>query len=173
MSKNYTKGAGHLFFFAAVWWLLTSGDAASWIVGVIVVPLAAWISIVLCKPAASYRPDTKLSMLRLLLFIPFFLLQSLRGGWSTACLAIRPGSAVSPGFIDYHIQLTCESARLFLLHVVSLLPGTVSVSLQGNIMRVHALVLSPQIDAELDECERRVAHLFSLNRSSSHDKGTP
>ncbi len=154
-------------FYAAVWWLLTSGTADSWAVGLFIVPCAAWASVSLCNSAASIRSTSSLSLLRLLPFIPYFLLHSLRGGWATARLALQPALLVEPGFINYRMQLSCESARLFLLHVVSLLPGTVSVSLQGSNMRVHALVLSSVSESELAECERRVARLFKQNDPDS------
>lgn len=174
MDSEYHTGFKHLLCFAAVWWLLTNGSLSSWVIGVIVVPIAACVSVTLFSSTTTMRSSTSLSIVRLVLFIPFFLLQSLRGGWDTARLAIRPSMPVSPGFIHYSIQLPTESARLFFLHVVSLLPGTVSVTLQGNRMLVHALDVSSQGEADLRACEQRVARLFNLNgnRADSISGGT-
>ena len=115
-----------LLFFAGLWWLLTKGDVSSWVIGIIVVPFSAWLSIILFKdtrlgknrPAHSVNPKQSIRVLGLFRFLPFFLLQSIVGGWQTAKLAILPSMPINPGFFRYKIRLQGSPARLFFMHLV-------------------------------------------------------
>ena len=167
-----------LLFFASLWWLLSKGDVSSWVIGIIVVPFSAWLSIVLFKdtrlgrnrPAHLVNPMQSIRVLRLFHFLPFFLLQSILGGWQTAKLAIRPSMPINPGFFRYDIRLQGSSARLFFMYLVSLLPGTVSAKLEEDELLIHALEISPQNSNDIKRCEQQVARLFSGEsiESSAH-----
>ena len=158
-----------LLFFAGLWWLLTEGEVSSWVIGIIVVPFAAWLSLTLFKdygltdsdPAHAVNKTQSIRVSRLFHFLPFFLLQSIVGGWQTAKLAIRPSMPINPGFFRYNIRLQGSSARLFFMHLVSLLPGTVSAKLEGDQLLIHALEVSPQNSSDIKICEQQVASLFS------------
>ncbi|MFT5420614.1 MAG: multicomponent Na+:H+ antiporter subunit E [Candidatus Endobugula sp.] len=158
-----------LLFFAGLWWLLTKGEVSSWVIGIIVVPFSAWLSITLFKDtrlgqhysAHSVNNTQHIRMLRLFHFVPFFLLQSILGGWQTAMLALRPSMPIHPGFFRYNLRLKGPSARLFFIHLVSLLPGTVSAKLEDGQLLIHALEISPQNSHDINRCEQQVAKLFS------------
>lgn len=162
MERGYSEILKYFIFYSFVWWLLSEGAPGSWIIGLVVVPLAAWLSATWLGSVPTSRISHHITPLKLAAFIPFFFLQSLRGGWGTARLALQPGPPVKPGFTLYSISLPEGLPRLFFLHVVSLLPGTVSVQLDGSKMLVHALDASAAVEAELRECERRVAALFNF-----------
>jgi len=169
MSLRLAIGLKPLLFFAGLWLLLTEGELSSWVIGIIVVPFSAWLSVMLFKdtridsdrPAESASKIQSIDFLRLLQFSPFFLIQSIRGGWQTATLAIRPSMPVSPGFFRYNISLQGRSARMFFMHLVSLLPGTVSARLEDDQLLIHALEISPQNSNDIKLCEQQVARLFS------------
>ena len=153
-----------LLLFAGLWLLLTKGDLSSWVVGVVAVSAATGLSMLLAGPspagverAANSRSVNILGVLR---FIPFFVWQSLRGGWQTARLALHPSLPLQPGFIDYQTCLPCGSARYFFLHLISLMPGTLSAQFIGDKLRIHALTDLVQSEQDLQQCERRVAQLF-------------
>jgi multicomponent Na+:H+ antiporter subunit E len=158
-----------LLFFAGIWWLLTEGEVSSWVIGIIVVPFSAWLSIILFRDIrldknSSVHPVHKtqsIRALRLFQFTPFFLLQSILGGWQTAMLALRPSMPINPGFFRYNIRLQGRSARLFFMHLVSLLPGTLSAKLEDNQLLIHTLKISPQNSNDINRCEQQVARLFS------------
>jgi multicomponent Na+:H+ antiporter subunit E len=169
MSWSFIASLKPLLFFAALWWLLTKGDVSSWVIGIIVVPFSAWLSIILFKdirfrknpPAHSVSQMQHIYVLRLFYFLPFFLLKSILGGWQTAKLAIRPSMPVNPGFFRYNLRLQGSSARLFFMHIVSLLPGTVSAKLEDDQLLIHALDMTSQNNDDINQCEQQVARLFS------------
>ena len=142
---------------AAAWLILAGADPASWIIGAPFVMLAVWASLALHSPG-----EGGFSPLRVLVFAPFFLWQSFRGGVDVALRVLRPRLRVAPGARTYRLRLVHPSGRVLLLNTLSLLPGTLSADLQGDLLTVHALDVTDTmaLDAELVRLERRVAALF-------------
>lgn len=159
VNHKLKRGVVHLMFFAGLWWLLTEGDLASWLIGFAAVPTATWLSVILFS--STDKIEERISTSGLLGFIPFFLWQSLRGGLDTARLAVHPNAPVHPGFFRYNTSLPTNSQRLFFLHLVSLLPGTASTKLQGTEILVHVLDMPSFHAKDLQYCENKVARLFT------------
>jgi len=168
MGFRFMAGFKPLIFFAGLWWLLTEGELSSLVIGIIVVPFSAWLSVTLfndsrmdtVRSADSFNETQSINVWRLLQFLPFFLIQSIRGGWQTANLAMRPSLPINPGFFRYNIGLQGRPARMFFMHLVSLLPGTVSARLEDDQLLIHALEMSPQNTNDIHLCEQQVARLF-------------
>ncbi|MEE4637372.1 MAG: Na+/H+ antiporter subunit E [Wenzhouxiangella sp.] len=97
--------------------------------------LGAWLA-----PEAPYpwRPW------RWLVFAFFFLWESFKGGADVALRAIHPDLPLSPGFNNHPIRLPAGKPTTLLVSFISLLPGTLSVSLdeQRQQLVVHALANS-------------------------------
>lgn len=164
--------------FALLWLLLTKGNSSSWIIGIFVVPAATWCAMVLFRhPLAagklgnSHRPAA-IQILAVPGFIPFFLWQSLRGGWESALFAINSRKRLRQGFIRYSTGLPQGRPRLFFLHLVSLLPGTVSADWQGERMLIHALDTRSDNHQALRHCEVQTARLFGLSLTNTLIKST-
>lgn len=140
-----------------LWWVLTGGDRHSWLIGGLTVGLALLVSI------TSPAPPTRLrfSLVGLLRFIPYFLLQSLSGGIDVARRAFSPRLPLDPALIHYPLQLPPGGARIFLLNTVSLLPGTLSADLIDDTLTVH--LLDQQRDPQLQQLEQHVAGLFAIS----------
>ncbi len=149
--------------FSLLWVLLTQGDIGSWVIGVVVVPLATWCAICLFPPGdEGEMAKRSLRISALLRFIPFFLEQSLRGGWVSALFALHPRKRVHSGFIKYTTCLPPGRPRLFFINTVNLLPGTVSAECHGDVMTIHALDICADHDQDLRQCEKQIAALFGL-----------
>ncbi len=144
-----------LVLFALMWWILTDGAMDSWPVGLPVVLLATLLSVML-MPALSW------SLRGILRFIPYFLWYSIRGGVDVARRAMHPRLPISPGLFDYSFRLPPGLSRVFMANTVSLLPGTLSVELDEEILRVHVLDETGAIDEELHMLENRLADIFGI-----------
>jgi len=140
--------------FAALWWVLTGADAASWLVGAPAVVAATWASLALAAPRRA------LSLRGVLRFLPYFLWASLAGGIDVARRVLRPRMPIEPGLCSYRMRLRDPLARVVFVDTISLLPGTLSADLCGDQVRVHALDARAAVDPELERLERRVAALF-------------
>ncbi len=150
--------------FILLWVLLTQGNTGSWVIGIAAVPLALWCFLNLFQPLAGqtdfHRQNLHLSAL--LRFIPFFVEQSLKGGWDSALFAIHPARRVNPDFITYITRLPAGRPQLFFINIVSLLPGTVSASRADNTMTIHVLDAQADNVRALQQCEIKIATLFGI-----------
>ncbi|MCB1801360.1 MAG: Na+/H+ antiporter subunit E [Gammaproteobacteria bacterium] len=139
----------------ALWALLTHAAPASWLVGLPFIALAIG--------AARYLRAgdvTPVSLPGLLRFVPFFLRESVRGGYDVARRVLGRRLRVQPGFANYPIRLRGERARLLFANSVSLLPGTLAADLAGDCLVIHALDASSEFERELAQVESRVAQVF-------------
>lgn len=141
----------HVLLFAALWGILSNGRG--WAFGVPVVLLAATVSCVLV-------PRTRLSLAGLVRFVPYFAWNSLRGGIDVASRALHPHMPIDPALLRYELQLDDAVARVVMANVVTLLPGTLSVDLQGNVLLVHVLNAGGPFPEAFRLLEGHVADLF-------------
>lgn len=161
-----------VLIFTLLWLLLTKGQLSSWVIGVLVVPLAAWLSLHLFKPqehttsatgAATRLSKPSFDIFRVPQVLAFFIRESILGGWQTATLALRRKRKVTPGFITYKTRLPTGRVRMSFIHLISILPGTLSAKCEGDTLTIHVLDMDSYNSDELIACERQMADLFSLS----------
>ena len=140
--------------FAVLWWVLAEGRADSWGVGGVSVILALAASLVLLPPAKG-----RFSPLGLAAFVGFFLVQSVKGGIQVAAMALRPRLDLAPAMVDLPIALPPGLARVMLVNTLSLLPGTLSVRIEGDQLRLHVLDRRLPIMEELRAAEAAIARI--------------
>ena len=141
--------------FAVLWWMLTGGAAGSWLLGVPVVLVAAWLS-------RTLWVDPPLSLAGLARFTPWFAYQSLAGATDVAQRALRPAMPLHPGLVRYRLRLPPGVCRVSLANVVSMLPGTLSAELDGDELVIHALDTRQDLHAMVRDLEPRIAAVFGL-----------
>ena len=158
------RAAGQLWFAAglvAAWLLLTRGDAASFVIALPAIAAALYAAQRLCPARGA-----TISLAGLLRFIPFFLAESLRGGWNVALATLSPRMRIEPAVMDYSIELEDERSLLLFANCVSLLPGTLAADLQDDRLEVHVLNVNSDNATELARLERAVARMFNDNGGS-------
>jgi multicomponent Na+:H+ antiporter subunit E len=151
---------------ALLWFGLNGTDWNSWIVGVPAVLAAAWIS------AGLISPNPRCWSLRGLFgFAWFFLRESVLGGWDVARSALSPKLRLDPAIFSFELRLPAGPPQLFFCSVVSLLPGTAVVAIEGTRLAIHALHSSTDVETELRNLERRVAALFRCGLQTGKEVG--
>lgn len=151
------RAAAWLAPLAAAWWVVSEGRPGSWGVGAPVVLAAAAIAgAVVPWPRRLVRP------LGLVRFLGFFAVQSLRGGLDVSRRALSPSRPLAPGLVELRTRLPEGAARVLLADVTSLLPGTLTVDLEGDRVLVHGLDAGPALEAGFRALEARVADLLGL-----------
>jgi len=153
--------AAHVFLLAALWWLLNPQDATSWIVGVPAVVLAAWAETRLMSDAHQ-----GIRLRALPRFIPYFLFTSIHGGFDVARRALHPQRPIRPTLLHLPLRLPDGTARVFMINVVSLLPGTLSADLEESVLVVHALSHPDHSARGIRTLEAHVARLFDVPLSA-------
>lgn len=165
MRKHLVAGVlVRLGLFGLLWLVITEGRPGSWVVGLVFVAAATWLSL-----ALHQSPGWRLRPLGLLRFVPYFAWYSLRGGVDVAWRALHPRMPLNPGLLEYQLRLPTPAARVFLAGVLSLLPGTLGARIEGPRLIVHALDLEQNLPEALAELEVRVADLFDLRLTGGKD----
>lgn len=138
---------------AAGWWILAAGDPRALGFGVPVVLAALVASLALPSPASpGWRA------LGLLRFAWVFITGSVRGGIDVARRALARRVRIAPEIIAYTLRLPEGPARSLFVGTVNLMPGTVSLAVDGRRLRIHALAGDfPALARQFELLERRVA----------------
>jgi multicomponent Na+:H+ antiporter subunit E len=84
----------------------------------------------------------------------------LRGGADVAWRALDPKIPIFPDVVDYPLRLPPGLPRVFSVNTASLLPGTLTVELNADRLRVHVLDARKQVLSELMAVEQSVARVF-------------
>lgn len=148
--------------FAGLWWILAEGRPDSLWIGIPVILGAAAASLHLSPPLPA--PGLRAGAFgRLVLH---FIFHSLRGGVDVALRALDPRLPLAPDLLEYPLRLPSGAARVFLVNMVSLMPGTLSVALREDVLCIHALDRRQPLEAELRSLEARVAEAFGLPADS-------
>lgn len=143
-------------FLALAWFVIAEGRPDVLWGGLVAVPLA-WL---LRRRLQSPTAHAGLRMARLPGFLGYFLGRSLLAGVAVAGLALQRRPALRPVLLRWPLRLPPGARELF-LSTVSLLPGTLSAQLEGDVLLVHALDAGGA-EASLAEAEQRVALLFGI-----------
>lgn len=141
--------------FAVLWWFLTGGAAPSWLIGVPIVFISAWLS-------RELWVDPPLSLVGVVRFIPYFVYQSLAGATDVAKRALRPAMPLHPGLVRHRLRLPEGASRVALANIVSMLPGTLSANLDGDQLLIHALDTRHDLHEMVLDLEPRIAAVFGF-----------
>jgi len=148
-----------LLLFSMLWLAVSEGAADAVWVGVPAV-LGATAASLLLRPRGWRASGLRLRPIAALRFGAFFAWQSIRGGLDVARRALSPGLPIAPGFVDCAMHLPPGLARILVIDVASLLPGSLSVSLDGDRLRIHVLDVSMDVERSVRALERHAAALF-------------
>jgi len=101
-------------------------------------------------------------------FVPFFLWHSLKGGVDVARLAFHPRMPIAPELIEYPLRLPPGLSQAALINIISLLPGTLSAEIEGQVLKVHVLDSRGDLLAGLIALEQRVGRIWGSAAMISH-----
>lgn len=150
----------------AIWLVIAEGEIGSLVVGAPLALVAALISVSLAPVSGN-----RVSLGGLARFAGYFAVESVRGGIDVAIRAYRPSMPIDPACVSYALRLKEPLARVVFANTVSLLPGTLSASFEGDALVVHALDQAQPVIESLATLERRVADLFGDGRADAGEEG--
>lgn len=150
---DWSTVASRALLFSMIWWVLTDGVAGSWWIGG---PAVACATIVTVK----LIPSSGIVWREVIGFVPFFLWHSLRGGADVARRAFHPRLPIAPGLIEYPLRLPPGLAQVTMTNLISLLPGTLSAEIEGQVLKVHVLDSQGDFLEGLGALEQRVGRLW-------------
>ena len=139
--------------FLLTWWVLTDGDASSWWVGLPAVLLSTIVSITLLPPV-------HIKFIKLTAFIPLFLIYSIKGALDVALRVFHPHLPINPEMVKYSLSLPPGLPRVFMVNLVNLIPGTLTVQLKDNELTIHIMDSRHDFKTELNILEEQVTKIF-------------
>jgi multicomponent Na+:H+ antiporter subunit E len=156
--RRWARSAAlRLLGFGMIWWVLAEGSLRYPLMALLAIAGATAASLALMPPAGVRWSPAGLAR-----FIPYFARQSVIGGADVAIRALSPRMPINPGVVECDLRLPNEAARVLLAHVMSLMPGTLSVDLDGARLRLHVLDRAmPAVD-RVRETEALIAGMFRL-----------
>lgn len=166
--KTVTTITGRMILLLGVWWTFTEGDLSGTGFGLVIVILVAAVSMRIFPPGSARVHPVSFS-----LFVLFFLGRSVVAGIDVARRLLSPSLPVNPGYFKVHLSLPEGSPRWLLANALSLMPGTLSVSLDGPRLELHCLDVHNSVEEEVRAVEQKVARVFGLPRpdETGHSEG--
>ncbi|NMT62077.1 Na+/H+ antiporter subunit E [Marinobacter orientalis] len=153
--------------FFLVWWVLTEGDSSGLGAGAVIVLIVAWFSCTLYPPSShALRP------VGMLVFTGYFILRSVIAGLDVVRRLLSPSLPLNPGYLRVKTSLPEGGPRWLLANTLSLMPGTLSVRLQGTSLELHCLDLDLPIDQDVRAAERKVAGVFGLGEAGTEESAS-
>lgn len=155
--NDVTTALGRFLVLFLLWWVISEGDTGGLWFGAVAAVLVAWFS-TRFFPGGGYRIRWR----ALPGFALFFLVESVAAGVDVAARLLRPSLPIQPGEIALTTRLPGGAPHWLLANTLSLLPGTLSVSLRGDVLVLHGLDLRMDIKASVRKVEARIARLFGV-----------
>lgn len=148
---------------AGVWWAVSEGDLSMAGYGAVAVVLCVLVSLVAWRPQPiSPRGWLGRSVAAIRLF-GWFVGRSIVGGTDVALRAIRRSVRVEPGFVDYTLRLDSAAARVAVVDLVNLMPGSLSTEMVGDQVRIHVIDVALPVARTLADLERRLAAVIGVS----------
>jgi multicomponent Na+:H+ antiporter subunit E len=157
---SFTTVTARIVTLGMLWFVLSEGEFRYWGLILIAVLGGAFASLILV-------PSSGLgwSIVGWGRFIPFFIGQSVMGGVDVALRAVAPTPRLDAGYVEFEFRLSHEPARVFVANVMSLMPGTLSVLIEGDRLRMHVLDTTMPAVERAREVEGHAARMFRLELS--------
>ncbi|MFE7631788.1 Na+/H+ antiporter subunit E [Kocuria sp. NPDC057446] len=139
-----------------LWWVFTEGDSPGWYYGVVACAAALVLSLRLSPPAApgGHLLSRAGHTVRLVLW---FLVHSVLGGIDVSRRILARRVDVHPEVQRHPLRLEPGHQRQVALAMVSLMPGTLMVSMAEDTALIHVLDARIPVAENWDALQRRIA----------------
>lgn len=143
----------------AAWWVLAEGRVDSPGIAALTIVLAVATSMALSRQARY-----GLSWPAALAFAAFFLVESVKAGVQVARIALRPRLVLDPALVRVPLTLPPGLPQVLLMNTLTLLPGTLSVRVDGASLCLHVLDRRQPVEASVRAAEARIARMLEIGR---------
>ena len=130
-----------MFFLLFVLWVILNGQI-TWEITLSGLALSALIELFLMK-FMNYSVKRGLWAIRLLpralTYFAHLVCEIVKANWAVIQLILSPNLEVEPQLCAFRTPLTSPTARVVLADSITLTPGTITVSLEGDEYLIHSL----------------------------------
>ena len=82
----------------------------------------------------------------------------------------HPTLPINPDLVRYRLSIPEGFAQDIMVDVISLLPGTLSVEVEDNVLRIHVLNVENNIQREVSLIESHLGEIFCLDIGNKGEK---
>jgi len=152
-----------LFLVLLLFWQALSAriDPLFITLGVLSAALTTWFSLRLLESVVGSAQDTpRIHVWHLLRFLGWLLLQIPPAGFQVAAVVLDPRRPPRPGVVCFRTELTSPAARTLLANAITLVPGTMTLNVDGPEFTVHAFTPETTADLANGGMQGRIARAF-------------
>lgn len=154
-----------LFLVLLAFWQALSGRVDPLFIGMGIVSsaAAAWFGVRLLEgvigPATTTLP---ISVWHLTTYVVWLLLRIPPAGVAIARVVMDPRRPPRPGVVRFRTTLPTPAARALLANSITLVPGTITLSVEGDELTVHAFTPDAVEDLATAATQSRIARIFRM-----------
>ncbi len=152
-----------LFVILLAFWQSLSGriDPLFITLGVISAAGSTWLGLRTLESVLGPHDQTPLiNVWHLLSFVAWLFTRIPPAGLTIARVVIDPTRPPRPGVVRFHTNLPGPAARTILATAITIVPGTITVNVEGSEFTVHAFTPEAVIDLATAEVQGRIARIF-------------
>jgi multicomponent Na+:H+ antiporter subunit E len=140
-----------------VFWFALSGLTSPYflVLAVVAVLLALWLSARLGVIGRDASPYHRLPLL--LPYVVWLLGQIVKSNIAVIARVVGQRSAIDPAMVSIKTKARTDLGKALFANSITLTPGTVTVDVDGDTLKVHALVRENATPASFDQIDRRAA----------------
>lgn len=152
-----------LFVLMLGFWLLLSGhyDPLFISMGVVSATVATWFGGALLEhtigPAHSHP---RVRVLSLLVYVGWLVARIIPSAIQVARIVLDPRLPPEPGMVRFRTRLNSPAARTTLANSITLVPGTMTIDVEGDEFTVHAFTHDAVKDLATGRMQNRIARVF-------------
>lgn len=150
--KRFTPNFAGL---TVLWVVMVESDLSSWPVAIPTIAIAS--SVFLLWPGVRHP---RFNLLAGGKYAVVFLWRCFVAGLDVTRRVFGSPDAIEPGMAEYKLSLPDAASRSFLANTVSLLPGTLSTAIVGDVLRMHVLDTRTDFASDVARFERLVGQML-------------
>lgn len=153
------------FVFALLlgFWIVLSGNFSPLFIGMGVgsAALCTWLATRLLESAVG-NPDQhpRVHLFWLFIYCVWLLGRMTVGAIEVAHIVLNPKRPPQPGILQFRTQLGSPAARTMLANSITLVPGTITLNIEGDLLTVHSFTPNAVADLTDANMQNRIAAAF-------------
>lgn len=154
-----------IFLFALLlgFWLLLSGQFNVLFIGIGVVSCAVvtWASVELLeRTIGTAREHPRVSLIHLAVYLGWLVGRIVPSAVTVARIVLDPRLPPRPGIVRFRTRLSSPAARAVLANSITLVPGTMTLDIEDDLLTVHTFTPEAMEDLSDAHMQNRIAAIF-------------
>ncbi len=141
-------------------WLLMSGHYDSRLLLTLGVATVVGVALLVTRMQLTDREGVPFHLVPgLLFYLPWLVVEVFKSNLAVARVILSPRLPIRPRVVDFHGHQKTDLGRFIYANSITLTPGTITVRLDAEGFRIHALTEEALDGTEEGEMDRRVCRL--------------